>query len=122
MLIELSIFAVVFAIIAVVYIKILSYEPVLNWWFQFGMKYENKWFHKPIWGCHLCFSGQLALWSYLVNWTTDGKGVFNDVLFFFFPMYGFDGFSVFWLVYSITLTVLASFLVGKFYDMVNKIK
>lgn len=122
MLTELSIMAVVFAVVAVVYIKMLSYEPVLNWWFQIGLKYENRWFHKPIWGCHLCFAGQLALWTYIVNWATDGKGVFGDVLFFFFPIYGFGDFSAFWLVYSITLTVLASFFVGKLYDTINKIK
>lgn len=122
MLAELSIFAVIFAIVAVVYIKILAFEDVLNWWFKFGLKYENKWFHKPIWGCHLCFSGQLALWSYLANWVTGGKGVFSDFIFFFFPKYGFGEFSVFWLVYSITLTILASFAVGKLYDIINKIK
>ena len=44
MLTELIIFSAVFALIAVVYIKILSYEEVLNWWFKFGLKFENKWF------------------------------------------------------------------------------
>lgn len=58
-------FAGVCALIAVVYRHILLAEPVLNWWARFGAKFENKWWHAPIWGCHMCISGQLALWLYL---------------------------------------------------------
>lgn len=46
-----------------VYRFVLSHEPVLNWWFRFGDKYEGRWFYPPIWGCHKCISGQLALWA-----------------------------------------------------------
>jgi hypothetical protein len=48
----------------VIYKSVLAYEPVLNWWFRFGARYENKWFFAPVWGCVLCISGQLALWSF----------------------------------------------------------
>ena len=119
MLNELFITSVLIAVISVVYIKILSHEEVLNWWFRFGLKFEKKWFWRPIWGCHLCFSGQVALWTYVFNWIfakTNGKGVFWDVVFLFLPKYEFGTFSVFWLVFSITLTISTSFFFGKIYD------
>lgn len=50
-------------IIAAVYRGVLAYEPILNWWFRFGNRFEKKWFFKPIWGCVLCISGQIALWA-----------------------------------------------------------
>lgn len=48
-----------------VYRLILAYEPVMSWWFKFGARFEKKWFFAPVWGCQLCISGQMGLWSYL---------------------------------------------------------
>lgn len=53
-------------IMGAVYRHILSDEPVLHWWFRFGQRFENTWFFKPVWGCHRCISGQLALWAFLL--------------------------------------------------------
>ena len=126
MLTELIIFSAVFALIAVVYIKILSYEEVLNWWFKFGLKFENKWFWKPIWGCHLCFSGQLALWTYVFNWISadlNHNALIWRFVFFFLPEYSMKEFSLFFAVFSISTTIFFSFLIGKVYDFVyNSIK
>lgn len=52
-------------IFAAVYRHILAYEPILNWWFKIGLKYEGRWFYSPVWGCHRCISGQLSLWVML---------------------------------------------------------
>lgn len=49
-----------------VYRLVLAYEPILAWWFKFGNRYEGRWFFAPIWGCQLCISGQLSLWSFLL--------------------------------------------------------
>ena len=64
----LILYGFLIAVFSVSYRLILAYQPVLSWWFQFGMRYNDKWFYKPIWGCELCFSGQLALWTYLISW------------------------------------------------------
>lgn len=64
-LLETLIFSFCVGVIAMVYYHVLAYSPLLNWWFRFGAKFENRWFHGPIWGCECCISGQLALWSYL---------------------------------------------------------
>lgn len=52
-------------IVAGVYKHILPYEPYFTKWWQFGARYEGRWFFKPVWGCAHCFAGQLALWSFL---------------------------------------------------------
>lgn len=64
----LILYGFLIAVFSVSYRLILAYQPVLNWWFRFGLRYEKKWFYKPIWGCELCISGQLALWTYLISW------------------------------------------------------
>lgn len=68
MLLALTFYAALIGLFAVVYRHILAYEPVLNWWFRFGARFEERWFYKPIWGCELCISGQIALWTYVINW------------------------------------------------------
>lgn len=52
-------------VVAAIYRGVLAYEPVLNWWFRFGNRYEGRWFFAPVWGCVKCISGQLALWFFL---------------------------------------------------------
>lgn len=123
MLIELIVHAFIFAFIAVVYIRILGHERILNWWFQFGLQYEQKWYWKPIWGCYLCLSGQLAFWSYLLNWIfaeTDGKASFFDYVFIFFPKYGFEIYSVFYGVFSIVTAIFASVIIAKIHSIIEK--
>lgn len=62
-------FAGAIALIAVVYRYILLREPVLHWFYRFGERYEHRWFFNPIWGCHKCIAGQLALWGYIyLHW------------------------------------------------------
>lgn len=56
---------------AAVYRNILAYEPILNWWFAIGRRWETKFWHKPIWGCEKCIAGQVCLWTYILN--TVGK-------------------------------------------------
>lgn len=52
-------------IIGSVYRCLLADEPILNWWFMFGQRFEKKFFYRPVWGCPKCISGQLALWFYM---------------------------------------------------------
>lgn len=49
-----------------IYRNVLAYEPILNWWFRFGNRFEKKFFFPAIWGCVKCISGQFGLWSYLL--------------------------------------------------------
>lgn len=49
-------------VIGAIYRGLLAYEPVLNWWFRFGARFEKRWFYAPVWGCVKCITGQLALW------------------------------------------------------------
>lgn len=68
MLLEMTSYAALIGLFAVVYRHILAYEEILNWWFRFGSRYEGRWFWKPIWGCELCIAGQIAFWTYTLNW------------------------------------------------------
>lgn len=54
------------ALIAVVY-RYYLLADVLHWWLKIGERFEKRWFFAPIWGCHKCIAGQLALWSYLIT-------------------------------------------------------
>ena len=53
-------------IVGFVYWHILGREEAFNWWWRYGIKYQKSWFWKPVWGCAFCFSGQFALWTFLV--------------------------------------------------------
>jgi len=61
--------AFLIACISWVYMSVLR-EFLLTEWFLFGYnhfgKYEDwrQYVYKPIWGCELCFSGQLSLWMF----------------------------------------------------------
>lgn len=57
---------------ASVYRGILSYEPILNWWFMIGQRYEARAFYAIIWGCAKCIAGQIALWSSIAIWIFKG--------------------------------------------------
>lgn len=110
------IWAAIIAVVSYVYREILAYEPVLNWWFQFGLKFENKWFYKPIWGCQLCFSGQVALWIFIFNWLSnnlDKNAPFWRLIFFLIPNYGKIEYNVFLGVFSISLSILLTYILTK---------
>jgi hypothetical protein len=67
--------AVVIALCAICYINVLSKEKCCNWWWKIGMPFEDSkgimgWLWEPIWGCHKCAAGQMALWAYLI-WCLD---------------------------------------------------
>lgn len=108
--------AAVIAVISYVYIEIIGHEPFFNWWWKFGLKFENKWFYKPIWGCQLCFAGQNALWIFILNWVSsnfDRSAPFWRFIFFFIPKYGNLDFSVYMLVFSITISILFTLIITK---------
>ena len=71
-MLELTYTAFLIAVICWCYHTILK-DDLLSGWFLFGYdhfgKYQGTWrefIYKPIWGCHFCTSGQLALWCYLI--------------------------------------------------------
>ncbi len=74
---------ILISITATVYINILSQEKILNWWFMFGLRFEDKFFYKPIWACEKCFAGQLAFW-YCILFLIDFKNAqsYFDMIFF----------------------------------------
>ena len=116
MLLILVKWAVVFAVIAFVYREILSREKILNWWFKFGLKFEKRFFYRPIWGCEKCFAGQTALWIFILNWLSTNfntNAPFWRLVFFFIPKYDIETFNVFLGVFSVSLTILLTFLLTK---------
>lgn len=102
-------YALLLAVCAIVYRHILAEQEVLNWWFVWGNRFENKWFYKPIWGCELCISGQLALWTYVFNWINysySGQiGGVCDFLLKVVPLYHFKHYSLLELFIFICLTI-----------------
>lgn len=71
MLLTAMVLGISAGIVAAVYRCVLAYEPVLNWWFKFGARFEGRKWYPPIWGCLTCISGQMGLWFYLLlsHWT-----------------------------------------------------
>ena len=114
MLTDYLITSLVISIIAVTYIRILSFQPVLNWWFMIGLEYEKRWFYSIIWGCQLCLSGQIAMWTYLLSWIG-----WNVQL---FPELQVADHSIFWMVFFISSTIFTTFIIGKIYDIINNFK
>lgn len=105
--------SLVIAIISITYIKILSFQPVLNWWFIIGLKYEKKWFYSIVWGCQLCFSGQVALWTYVFSWIGWKIQLFPDLQ--------VADYSIFWMIFFISNTIFTTLIVGKVYDQINNL-
>ena len=115
-------FALMIGITGVIYRMILAYEPILNWWFMFGLRYEKRWFYKPVFGCEFCFAGQIAFWSYLINWAStnfNGNAPFWRFIFFFIPKYGKTDFNVFVGLFSVSLTIFITFLISKIIKKLN---
>ena len=115
------IWAFFIAIIAYVYREFLAHEEILNWWFKFGLKFEKRFFYKPIWGCQMCFAGQMALWIYFFNWLStnfDTNAPFWRLIFFFIPKYDLVDYNVFLGVFSVSLSVLLTFF---FFFIIKKL-
>lgn len=110
-------YAALIALFSVVYRHILAYEDILNWWFVFGARFEDKWFYKPIWGCELCISGQIALWSYLINCII--HGYFNQIprtcnaLSYFVPLYSWQNYNLLEGLIFVCTTIAAAFIIFK---------
>lgn len=105
----LILYAALIAVFAVVYLLILAYEPILNWWFKFGSRFEKSFFHAPIWGCQLCFAGQTALWTYIFNWIAsylNANAPFWRFIYFLIPEYQLKDFSVLNGLIFISLAIL----------------
>ena len=111
-----------FAVIAFVYREILSREKILNWWFKFGLRFEKRFFYRPIWGCEKCFAGQLAFWTFFLNWLStnfDTNAPFWRFIFFFIPKYGKTDFNIFVGLFSVSLTIFITFLISKTIKKLN---
>ena len=112
----ISLWALIIAVISYVYKEIIGREAVLNWWFKFGLNFEKRFFYRPIWGCEKCFAGQTALWIYILNWLSTNFNTntpFWRIIFFFIPKYDIETFNVFLGVFSVSLTILLTFLLTK---------
>ena len=115
----LILYAVLIAVFCVTYRLILAYEPILNWWFMFGAKFEKRFFYKPIWGCEKCLAGQIAFWTYLFSWISsylNGNAPFWRFLFNLIPQYHLEKFNVLnWLIF-VFLSVFLSKSIAKLYE------
>ena len=118
----LLIWTTIIALFSITYRMILAEEDILNWWFRFGLRYENRWFYKPIWGCALCFAGQTAFWTYLINWIGsyfNEKAPFWRLIYFFIPKYHNERESLFLMAFFVSFTILQTFIFG---NLLNRIK
>ena len=114
--------ALIIAVIAYTYKEIIGREKILNWWFKFGLRFEDRFFYRPIWGCEKCFAGQVAFWIYFFNWLStnfDTNAPFWRLIFFFIPKYDLGDYSVFLGVFSVSLSVLLTFLLSKTIKKLN---
>lgn len=120
MLLTYFAWALVLGITAVIYKNFLAYEEVLNWWFRFGSRFENRWFYKPIWGCVYCISGQLALWVYVLSWIQQVnfiKSSFVGSLFsFLVPMVAPGSFSLLGAAIFICTVIFIAHILNKYYN------
>lgn len=118
----ITVTALIIAVIAYTYKEIIGREDILNWWFKFGLRFENRFFYRPIWGCEKCFAGQVAFWIYIFNWLStnfDTKAPFWRFVFFLIPKYNIETYSVFFGVFSVSLSVLLTFLLSKTIKKLN---
>lgn len=106
--------------LAVLYRRILAHEEILNWWFRFGSRFEGKWFWKPIWGCHLCISGQIALWTYVINWflvvILTGNGATRSFVGSAIPIYPEWNYNVLNLLIFVGATIGFAFFINLLYS------
>lgn len=65
LIIEAILWGLAVGILGATYREILAKEETFTKWWQFGARYENRWFFKPVWGCGHCFAGQFSLWTWM---------------------------------------------------------
>jgi hypothetical protein len=110
-LLNLIVMAVLIAVVGWVFIRILTTDDhILSWYRKFINKIlkdgerKPEWFfsklHKALIGCELCFSGQLALWWYILF----RHGIFN----YNFKLITYD-FHIDHLIILISLTIFIVF-------------
>lgn len=97
-------FAGAIALIAIVYRYILLREKILHWFYRFGERYSDRWFFDPIWGCHKCIAGQMALWGYLA-WKLFGPASTETIV--YATNLSMEVQYVFWGSYSIVGHIFA---------------
>lgn len=111
------------ALFAVSYRLVLAYQPVLSWWFQFGLRFHSKWFYMPIWGCELCFAGQVTAWTYGINWISSNfkeSAPFWRFIYFLIPEYHQEDYSLLnWLIF-VSVTILITNFISKLYNITFK--
>ena len=79
-------------------------------------------YFRPIWGCEKCFAGQTALWIFILNWASTNfntNAPFWRFVFFFIPKYDETTFNVFTGLFSVSLSVLLTFLLSKTIKKLN---
>jgi hypothetical protein len=54
------------AIVAYVFILLTEEGMIFGWYGRLIQKMKQDWLYKPLGGCMACFSGQCALWYYLI--------------------------------------------------------
>jgi len=55
------------AIIAYVFILLTEDKMIFAWYGRLIERIKQDWIYKPAGGCLACFSGQFALWYYLIK-------------------------------------------------------
>ena len=116
---ELLKYSAFIAVFAVTYRLILAYEPILNWWFMFGNKFEKRFFYRPIWGCEKCFAGQIAFWIYLFGWTSsyfNGNAPFWRFVFNLIPQYQKNDYNVLNGLIFVFVSVFLTKSLSKLYE------
>lgn len=115
----LILYAALIAVFAVTYRLILAYEPILNWWFMFGAKFEKRFFYRPIWGCEKCLAGQIAFWTYLFGWIAsylNTNAPFWSFLFKLIPQYRQNDFNVLNGLIFVFVSVFLAKSIAKLYE------
>lgn len=123
-MLNLFFLAIAIALTAISYRNILAYENVLNWWFRFGSKFENRFFYKPIWGCTKCISGQISFWFYFLSWLQYSyfyKNTYlSDVFLFLYPRGSGLNFNLFEGIFFVFFAILATNVIENIYNKVMR--
>lgn len=121
---NIILYSFLIAVFSVTYRCLLAHEAILSWWFQFGARFHDKWYYKPIWGCELCFSGQVVLWTYFINWVAHSgyfnlKAPFWRLIYFLIPEYHIEQYSVLNGLIFILMTIMFTLFISKLYHYVK---
>ena len=115
----LILYGFLIAVFAVSYRLVLAYEPILNWWFRFGLNYSSRFFYRPIWGCEKCFAGQIAFWTYLFSWIAsylNTNAPFWRFLFKIIPNYQHENYNALNGLIYVFGVVLITNVLAKLYE------